>query len=332
MSDLKIPEKLPKGSHDYFLNDFFAAGKTEKNIICYYHDSSLEYPIEMHSHEFYEINIVVQGRGAHYINGGKVYAHEGDVFIVCPHTEHGYFEIEEMIIFHILINDDFFEYFNEKLELLDGYVSLFHIEPEMRTQMTKNAFLHLKKEEFAVIIKKIKELMSYKTDVVDRREVETVQKDENGDVFINFIKESIVFQIISLFCYYYTNQIKECTKAKKTVDIDLTFEYENLVVGAIEYMRKNLFAKITIKGIAENFHVSIATLGRYFRKVVNKTPVQYLLMLRIEKSKELLTLTNDSIVNISQNCGFFDSSHFEKCFLKTVGLSPSRYRELYRKK
>ena len=47
MSDLKIPEKLPKGSHDYFLNDFFTAGKTEKNIICYYHDSSLEYPIKI---------------------------------------------------------------------------------------------------------------------------------------------------------------------------------------------------------------------------------------------------------------------------------------------
>lgn len=333
MSDLNIPERLPKGNHDYFFSDFFSSGKTEKNIICYYHDSSLEYPIKMHSHEFYEINIVVQGRGVHYINGGKVYANEGDVFIICPNMEHGYFEIENMIIFHILINDDFFQYFNEKLELLEGYVSLFQIEPEMRTQMTRNAFLHLHKEAFTVVTKKIKELMSYKTDVVDKRAVESnVDEENNNDIFINFIKESIVFQIISLFCYYYNNRLRGYFEENKSQDSDTVFEYENIVIRAIEYMRKNLSSKITIEAIAENFHVSIATLGRYFKTVVNKTPMQYLLMMRIDKAKELLISTKDTIVNISLDCGFFDSSHFEKCFMKSVGISPSLYRERYGKK
>lgn len=327
MSDLNIPEKLPKGNHDYFLSDFFSNGKTEKNIICYYHDSTLEYPIKMHSHEFYEINIVIQGRGVHYINGGKVYANEGDVFIICPHMEHGYFEIENMIIFHILINDDFFNYFNEKLELLDGYVSLFQIEPEMRNQMTRNAFLHLHKEAFTVITKKIKELMNYKTDVVDKRSDVKDEQEDNSDVFINFIKESIVFQMIGLFCYYYSDRGIGYSEEKKTQNTNTVFEYETVVIRVIEYMRKNLSSKITIEAIAENFHVSIATLGRYFKMVVNKTPMQYLLMTRIDKAKELLISTKDTIVNISLDCGFFDSSHFEKCFMKNEGISPSLYRK-----
>ena len=104
------------------------------------------------------------------------------------------------------------------------------------------------------------------------------------------------------------------------------FEYENVVIRAIEYMRKNLSSKITIEAIAKNFHVSIATLGRYFKAVVNKTPMQYLQTLRIDKAKDLLSLTDESIVNISLDCGFFDSSHFEKSFLKSVGISPGKYK------
>ena len=331
MSDLIIPEKLPQGKHDYFFKDFFSDDKAGKNIICYYHDSSLEYPITMHRHEFYEINIVVQGQGVHYINNGKIYANKGDVFIVCPHMEHGYFEIEDMVIFHILINDAFFKYFNDKLELLGGYVALFQIEPEMRTQMVRNAFLHLEEEAFFVIMNKIRELMSYKTDEVDKVAQQIVENEKAENIFINSINESIVFQIISLFCYYYDSKTKDYAKEKKA-QITTAFEYENLVIRAIEYMRRNLSAKITIEMIAENFHISIATLGRYFKAVVNQTPMQYLQMMRVEKAKQLLSTTNDTIVNISLDCGFFDSSHFEKFFMKREGITPSLYRERYGKK
>lgn len=330
MSDLKIPDTLPQGKHNYFFKDFFSDNQLGKNVICYYHDSELEYPITMHCHEFYEINIVIQGSGVHYVNDGKVYANKGDVFIICPHMAHGYFEIDNMIIFHILINDAFFKYFNNKLELLGGYVSLFQIEPEMRTQMVRNAFLHLEGEAFLVIMNKIKELMSYKTDIFDKETKEIVELKVKENIFVNSIKESIVFQIISLFCYYYDGKIKEYLKEKEPWN--KAFEYENLVIRAIEYMRKNLSAKITIEMIAENFHISIATLGRYFKTVVNQTPMQYLQMLRVEKAKNLLSSTNDTIVNIALDCGFFDSSHFEKFFIKREGITPSLYRERYTKK
>ncbi len=330
MNNLIIPDTLPQGLHDYFFKDFFPEDESGKNIICYYHDSNLAYPITMHSHEFYEINIVVQGSGVHYINGGKIHANKGDVFIICPHMEHGYFEIENMVIFHILINDTFFKFFNDKLERLSGYVSLFQIEPEMRTQMARNAFLHLSEDSFFVIMGKIKELMSYKIDIVDKGNQEYVEEQEDN-IFINSIKESIVFQIISLFCYYYDGKIK-ASREKKMQGLDASFECESLVVRAIEYMSRNLSSKMTIETVADNFHISIATLGRYFKTVVGKTPMQYLQMMRVDRAKQLLITTNETIVNISLDCGFFDSSHFEKFFMKREGVTPSQYRERYKKK
>lgn len=56
---------------------------------AYFHKKD-DFPINMHAHSFYEINIVVSGYGRHYIEGTNCRAEAGNVFAIPPKVRHGY--------------------------------------------------------------------------------------------------------------------------------------------------------------------------------------------------------------------------------------------------
>jgi AraC-like DNA-binding protein len=66
---------------------------------------------------------------------------------------------------------------------------------------------------------------------------------------------------------------------------------------------------------------------RLFRAVYKQTPHQYLIQRRIEKAKELLQDDDLSITDICYAVGFASPGSFSTLFRRTVGLSPSAYRQ-----
>jgi len=49
----------------------------------------------------------------------------------------------------------------------------------------------------------------------------------------------------------------------------------------------------------------------------------------MEKAKEMLKETDESISAICGNVGYSDLKHFTKSFKQETGLKPSEYRKLY---
>lgn len=72
----------------------------------------------------------------------------------------------------------------------------------------------------------------------------------------------------------------------------------------------------------------------YFRKLFlshyGVTPKQYILNLRIQKAKQLLTDTPYTVTAISELCGFGSLYHFCRAFKTKVGLTPTQYAEANR--
>ena len=56
------------------------------------------------------------------------------------------------------------------------------------------------------------------------------------------------------------------------------------------------------------------------------SPWDYLNRFRIQKAKELLLLTEESITAISAEVGFEDVGYFGRVFRKVAGLSPRAFR------
>lgn len=66
---------------------------------------------------------------------------------------------------------------------------------------------------------------------------------------------------------------------------------------------------------------------RLFKAYTGKTPYQYYVRCKIQKSASLLLYTNHTINEISSSMGFYDLAHFSRCFKKIMGYSPTQIRK-----
>lgn len=101
------------------------------------------------------------------------------------------------------------------------------------------------------------------------------------------------------------------------------------VARAQHYMEQHYPEKITVKELAGLGYMSVSSLNRKFKVETGRTPMEYLIELRIENSKKLLRRKNISMADIAVRCGFSTGSHFSACFYKHTGRTPSEYQASY---
>lgn len=116
-------------------------------------------------------------------------------------------------------------------------------------------------------------------------------------------------------------------KSKKKTLMPISDE----VAGTINYMNRNLGMKIDIDELAARVYLSHTGLIWKFKKELDTTPSQYLNMLRLRYSKQLLLNHAYSITEISEMCGYSNPYYFTNLFHKYTGMSPTEYRKLYLK-
>ena len=100
---------------------------------------------------------------------------------------------------------------------------------------------------------------------------------------------------------------------------------------AVEYMSDNLRMPLTLAGIAREAGLSPYHFLRLFKAATGRTPVRYLVDLRVACARRHLERSNASITDIAHLCGFASGAHFSTVFSRRVGSSPSAYRSLHRK-
>lgn len=84
---------------------------------------------------------------------------------------------------------------------------------------------------------------------------------------------------------------------------------------------------ISIPQLAEHLGMSYSNFRYLFRRYTGSAPAQYLMDIRINHAKELLSLTSQPIKNIALSLGFHTQDHFSSIFKRKIGVSPSQYRE-----
>lgn len=94
------------------------------------------------------------------------------------------------------------------------------------------------------------------------------------------------------------------------------------VLNHIEYPIRN-------SELALAAHMSVRSLFRYFDKTKGISPLQFVQSVRIDRAKQLLELTQESVDCITAKCGYEDVSSFRKLFRKRVGMTPKEYRQRF---
>lgn len=94
------------------------------------------------------------------------------------------------------------------------------------------------------------------------------------------------------------------------------------------FLEKNYHWDVKIDSIAEMFNYSRNHLYTLFKKEYGISPKEYLLDLRIEKAKQILSENGDgiSVKETAYAVGFGDPLYFSRVFRSVVGVSPMQYK------
>jgi AraC family transcriptional regulator len=100
------------------------------------------------------------------------------------------------------------------------------------------------------------------------------------------------------------------------------------VGDAIAFIQDHYAQPITLDDIAAAAHLSPYHLARLFKQATGHTPHQYLIQIRVNSARALLTsgAGQRSLAEVATAVGFADQSHLTRHFKRQFGITPKRMR------
>jgi len=102
----------------------------------------------------------------------------------------------------------------------------------------------------------------------------------------------------------------------------------SIIHDAMDYIRDHYNTGVTLDEICQKFYISKSHFCRVFKNETGLSFKNYLNLIRIEKSKELLKILYYKNYEICTMVGLEDPAYFNHLFKKTTGMTPMEYRNL----
>ncbi|WP_204052383.1 helix-turn-helix domain-containing protein [Microbispora siamensis] len=101
------------------------------------------------------------------------------------------------------------------------------------------------------------------------------------------------------------------------------------VLRVVQSMQENLGEQLTIDDMARTAMFSKFHFSRVFQRVTGLSPGRFLSAVRLREAKRLLSSTSLTVTDISHRVGYSSVGTFSSRFTGSVGVSPTRYRQLH---
>lgn len=272
----------------------------EKNIIVKVTGDTVNDSFRYHTHDFNELVIISGGIGIHIVGDKEYVLKKGDVFFVHSSAKHSYKKCNKLIITNIMFKDDAIYPYLDILKTLSGFVTLFRSTIYQGDMVNDIKHITLTDNDINHINLLIESIKACGDNMEPGYELETVS------VFLK------ILIYLSRIYVYYNSQI----------DISTTN-----IARSLSYIENNYLEEISIDKLASMVCMSKRNYFRLFNKHFNTTPYDYIIKLRISYSVYLLKNTDMTISEISNLSKFNDSNYYTRCFNKTMGLSPSKFKQ-----
>jgi len=125
--------------------------------------------------------------------------------------------------------------------------------------------------------------------------------------------ELFIFQICST----------EINNRKKNTDT-----IQNICLEIKNFIDKHYHENINLVNLADPYHISYPYLSKKFKEQEKCTLIDYLNIVRIEKSKKLLHNSNMTLTDIAQQVGYNNVQSYQRFFKKLEGITPNTFRQL----
>lgn len=239
-----------------------------------------------HWHDYFEIELVIEGKSEHLLNNQSHAISRGDTCLLT------YFDFHT----HRPIDNEYATMFN------------FNFDPNALPENIMNILLSLPNAISCKFDEKeLQEILS-DIELIDREQFE-------ADDLIHRTYMSTIFTKIILTI------LRKCGIEQITENTGDQASFNK----AVALMRCHFRENITLSSIAQQVGMSPNYVGQLFKSHFGHTFSEQLLSIRLKYSKNLLKYSNYSIIDVAQYCGFKSPSYFIKCFKEKYGITPKQY-------
>ncbi len=97
---------------------------------------------------------------------------------------------------------------------------------------------------------------------------------------------------------------------------------------AVDQILMHYEKPIKVHDLADIAGISMRSFDRRIQRIFGHSPSEFILHTRVAVACRLLRRNNGAIAEIAARCGFYDQSRFSRLFRRTVGITPTMYREM----
>lgn len=245
-------------------------------------------PPQLHWHEFYEIEYVIDGYAKQIINGKEYSVGPGSVTLLSPVDFHSYREIDPANPLRV-INVKFQDLFLPQTVRNDIYM-------QKRPKIT-----HMSDNRFSILMETIYE--------------EFVHNDYSRDM--------VMMHMITYICILIMRKVLSVEDLEKSDEMA-----HSPIQEAVLYVRTHFRDNISAEAVAKTVHLSPNYFSEYFKKQTGEKFSLFVLRLRVDFAANLLKITDLSVKEIAFESGFNSAAYFSNTFKEFYGMSPDRYRKI----
>ncbi|MGQ8874504.1 helix-turn-helix domain-containing protein [Paenibacillus sp. TSA_86.1] len=99
---------------------------------------------------------------------------------------------------------------------------------------------------------------------------------------------------------------------------------------SVHYIDSHYNQMLTVDELASRAGLSRTSYTRHFKRLTGQLPLDYVNRVRLERSKQLLQITDDRLHDIASHVGFSNEYYFSRRFKQYAGVSPGVYRRHHR--
>lgn len=265
--------------------------------------STFDFPI--HVHPEYELNFVENAEGAQRIVGDSVetIGQEDLVLIANPHLEHAW-------VNHACASQHIHE-----------LTIQFHVSSLPEELMDKNPFRSIR-----LLLERARKGLAFGPEAIAK--VLPVMRTINcePDRFYSLLKFWTVLHELSL-----TADVRELA-SHSFIRQEKAAEEDPRIDKVLRFCTGNYEKQLRLGDAAALVNMSESSFCRFIRQRTSKSFVDFLTDIRLGAAVRQLVDSDRSIAEVGYACGFNNLSNFNRIFKKKKGITPSEFRENYRKR
>lgn len=265
--------------------------------------TNFNFPIHIHPER--ELNFIENAKGAQRIVGDSIEEIDEEelVLVTNPHLEHAWKD-----------------YRNVSKNIHEITIQ-FHPDLLTDTFLNKNQMISIRQ-----LFRHAERGVAFSRESIAKvRPLLKTLTCEN-DSFYSLIKLLIILHELSI-----DKGMRELSTGQFAANVMHQHSSDESLGRVMDYLSRHYSEVIRLSEVAEMVNMSESSFCRFFKQHTSKSFIDFLTDIRLGAASRALIDSSLSIAEIGYDCGFNNLSNFNRIFKKKKGVTPSEFRDNYRK-